>query len=183
MPRKVKFSLQHQDLVQIALHHSDLTEALKGYFKAPDGRYLERFGGYTPKEVAEELKTRLEELDRASVFSLLSALEAAFRIDYLQRGQAKKKKRENISQALRRVYQEKGTRASFKDHILPVWKREPTIKMVIISDLIGAFRYRDWLAHGRYWNAKLGRKYDYESVYKLAEDILESFPFVEADSE
>ncbi len=49
MRRKVKFSLQHQDLAEIALHHSDLTEALKGYFKAY-GSYLERFGGYTPKE-------------------------------------------------------------------------------------------------------------------------------------
>jgi hypothetical protein len=66
---------------------------------------------------------------------------------------------------------------------LPVWKREPTIRAGLISDLIGAFRYRDWLAHGRYWPPKLGRKYDYESVYKLAEDILDSFPFVEADAE
>lgn len=183
MPRKVKFSLQHQDLARIALHHNDLTEALKEYFKAADRSYLARFRGYTPKELTDELRTRLEEIDRSSVFSLLSALEAAFRIDYLQRGQAKKKRGEVISQELRHIYQQKGTRASFKDHLLPVWKRQPTIKAVLISDLIGAFRYRDWLAHGRYWNAKLGRRYDYESVYKLAEDILESFPFVEADAE
>ena len=183
MPRKVKFSLQHQDLAQIALHHNDLTEAIKRYFKTADGSYLERFGGYTPRELAEELQNRAAEIDRASVFSLLSAVEAAFRIDYLQRGQAKKKKREDISKELRSIYQEKGTRASFKDHILPVWKGAPTIKAGLISDLIGAFRYRDWLAHGRYWTPKLGRKYDYESVYKLAEDILDSFPFVEADAE
>ncbi|MFH1116077.1 MAG: hypothetical protein V1792_19360 [Pseudomonadota bacterium] len=183
MPRKVRFSLQHQDSAQIALHHSDLTEALKGYFKASYGSYPERFVGYTPKELAEELQARLDEIDRASVFSLLSAVEAAFRIDYLQRCQAKKKKREDISQELRSIYEEKGTRASFKDHILPAWKREPTIRAGLISDLIAAFRYRDWLAHGRYWTAKLGRKYDYESVYKLVEDILDSFPFVEADAE
>ena len=91
MPRKVKFSLQHQDLAQIALHHNDLTEAIKRYFKTADGSYLERFGGYTPRELAEELQNRAAEIDRASVFSLLSAVEAAFRIDYLQRGQAKKK--------------------------------------------------------------------------------------------
>ncbi len=183
MPRKVKFSLQHQDLAQIALHHSDLTEALRGYFKTADGSYLERFRGYTLGELAQELQTRLAEIDRASIFNLLSAVEAAFRIDYLQRGQAKKKKREDISQELRSIYQEKATRASFKDHILPVWKREPTVRAALISDLIGAFRYRDWLAHGRYWIPKLGRKYDYVSVYILAEEILDSFPFVEADVE
>jgi hypothetical protein len=53
----------------------------------------------------------------------------------------------------------------------------------LIDDLIGAFGYRNWLAHGRYWIPKLGRKYDYESVYKPAEDILGNFPFVEADAD
>jgi hypothetical protein len=110
------------------------------------------------------LQTRLEELDRSSVFSLLSALEAAFRIDYLQRCQAKKKKRENISYAFREIYKEKGKRASFKDDILSVWRANTNVKAALINDLTGALRYRDWLAHGRYWNAKLGRKYDYESV-------------------
>lgn len=164
MPRKFKFSLQHQDLGQIALNHIDLKEAIREYFKAANGRYSERFRGYTRRELDQELQTRLEELDRSSVFSLLSALEAAFRIDYLQRCQAKKKKRENISYAFREIYKEKGKRASFKDDILSVWRANTNVKAALINDLTGALRYRDWLAHGRYWNAKLGRKYDYESV-------------------
>jgi hypothetical protein len=47
----------------------------------------------------------------------------------------------------------------------------------VIGDLKGAFKYRHWLAHGRYWEPKLGQKYDYYSVYILAESIFGSFPF------
>jgi hypothetical protein len=41
----------------------------------------------------------------------------------------------------------------------------------VISDLRGALNYRNWLAHGRYWVAKLGRKYDFFSVLTLAINI------------
>ena len=34
--------------------------------------------------------------------------------------------------------------------------------------MITAFKYRHWLAHGRYWEPKLGRIYDYYSLYDLA---------------
>lgn len=40
-----------------------------------------------------------------------------------------------------------------------------------ISELITAFKYRHWLAHGRYWEPKLGRIYDYYSLYDLAYEM------------
>ena len=46
----------------------------------------------------------------------------------------------------------------------------------LIGDLRGAFRFRHWLAHGRYWNPKLGQKYDFVSVYSLAANVLGDFP-------
>ena len=41
----------------------------------------------------------------------------------------------------------------------------------LISDTRSAFGYRDWLAHGRNWVPKLGRHYDFASVYNLARDV------------
>ena len=30
---------------------------------------------------------------------------------------------------------------------------------------------------GRYWTPKIGREYDYDDIYTLAESIYDSFPF------
>ena len=38
----------------------------------------------------------------------------------------------------------------------------------LIGDVRGAFKFRHWVAHGRYWVAKLGRKYDFAYVHLLA---------------
>lgn len=38
----------------------------------------------------------------------------------------------------------------------------------IIGDVKRAFKYRHWLAHGRYWTPKLGQGYNYAAVYGVA---------------
>ena len=41
----------------------------------------------------------------------------------------------------------------------------------LVGDIRSAFGYRHWLAHGRYCVAKLGRQYDFASVYNLAREV------------
>ena len=180
MRKRISFSGEHQELTQIAAHHSDVAEALQLYFRPADGRYHARFTGYSLAELKDDLHSRLAEVDRTSALSVLSALEAAFRIDYLQRCYAKKKDR--VSRAFRTIYKQKGSRATLAEDILTIWRRESTTPARLISALVDAFNYRHWLAHGRYWTPRLGRKYDYESVYALAQTVLTSFPFEEAEA-
>ena len=50
-------------------------------------------------------------------------------------------------------------------------------------DLKGAFKFRHWLAHGRYWDPNLGRKkYDFQSLYALAEEFFECFLYKKFES-
>ncbi len=65
---------------------------------------------------------------------------------------------------------------SLEDEILNSWKCCSSASDKLIGDLKGAFKFRHWLAHGRYWEPKLGQKYDYESVYVLAVTVFSSFP-------
>ena len=120
----------------------------------------------------------LDENERNSSMNILAALEAAFRIDFIQRSQARK--RDGLSRVLRRLYTKEGARVSLEDDILPRWKQEYPELRSIVSELIGAFKYRHWLAHGRYWTPRLGRRYDYQEVYALADSIFEVFPFERA---
>ncbi len=62
-------------------------------------------------------------------------------------------------------------RVSLSEDLLEVWRSHGSVPGRLISDIRSAFGYRDWLAHGRYWVLKLGRQYDFASVYNLARDV------------
>jgi len=174
MADHISFSGQHPQLPEIVTHHSDVESSLWGYFNPTSPSYSIRFAGYDEPQVRSELQVRLAEHRRTTILTILTALEAAFRIDYLQR--CYKKKKDPLSRGFRQLHSKKGSRASLDDEILDKWKQYTTGSGNLIAELKGALRYRHWLAHGRYWEPKLGQKYDYHSVYVLAENILNSFP-------
>ena len=176
MAKKVSFSGKNLSLADAALHHNDTDGALTLFFSTASPSYPVRFAGYKPDEVREELGDRLIELDHNTTMSLLAAVEAAFRIDYLQRCYQKKK--DGVSRQFWEIYKVRETRASLEDDIFEVWKNNTSGNTKLISELRGAFKFRHWMAHGRYWTPKLGQKYDYLSVYPLALQALSSFPLM-----
>ena len=179
MSKKVPLSGEQLNLSDINAHYVDVAAALKGYFNPANRFYDAKFTGYSVTELTSQLQTRLEEIDRTSALSVLSAIEAVFRIDYLRRCYYTKKK-DPVSRAFRKLYKEKERRASFEDDILSVWEQESTGASIIIAGLRDVFKYRHWLAHGRYWVLKTGKKngYDYQDVFLLAQTVISSFPFV-----
>lgn len=123
-----------------------------------------------------------EENDRQTTFNILCWLEGAFRLDYFHR--INERKKDSVSTTMKDVYNRRGDRPRLRDDIFEAWKQHPEIlhgypgatMARIISELKGAFRYRDWFAHGRYWEPRLGRMYDYDTVLQLAELVSERFP-------
>jgi len=175
MARRVSLSGEHLGLGEIAAHHQDLESSLTLYFSDISPDYQVRFFGYAPQGVRDELGERLDEVDLASSLTALAAVEAAFRVDYLER--CYKRKKDPVSRALRAVYQHKQDHASLEEEIFEVWANNSSGARKIISDLRGAFRFRHWLAHGRYLTPKLGRPYDFDDVFVPADQALRSFPF------
>src|SRR4051794_20890783 len=82
---RVTFSKRNVDISDFALHHSDVEESLRLYFSPSASTFSTRFFGNSTAEVTATLERRLVEVDMASALTVLSALEAAFRTDYLQR--------------------------------------------------------------------------------------------------
>jgi hypothetical protein len=183
MAKRVIFSKQNLTLQEIADHHADLERALHFFFLPPSlaqasPAYVARFFGYTPQQIRDELEIRLGELELNSVFSILSAVEAAFQIDYHQRCQQKKK--DPLSRAFRDINKTCSGRPDFDRHILDTWKQHmPNPWPRMLGDLRGAYStVRHWIAHGRYWIAKPGRKYDFVTTYNIASAVLVSFPLI-----
>ena len=163
--RKVTFSGKNSDLHQTFTHHNDVSDSLNLFFSDQSPFYESRFLGLKSVEVDQLLLERLEELDLTTTMSILAAVEAAFRIDYLKRSY--RKKRDVLSRQFRVLYLKNKERVSLEDEIFEVWKKN-TDQPGLIGELRGAFRFRHWLAHGRFWEPKLGRKYDLTYVYQLA---------------
>lgn len=176
MAERISFSKSGLELREIAAHHSDTAAALKAYygFSGTGTSLPARFLGYSEQELSAEFRQRIKELEKTSSLTLLSFLEGRFRTDYLTR--CYKKGRDGLSRKFRAIYKEKANRASLENDILEIWKKhcsesENAEARNLISELIGAFKYRHWLAHGRYWEPKLGRVFDYYYVYDLTKLI------------
>jgi hypothetical protein len=179
MASRIDFSGEHLTLYQVGTQYRDVDRSLRLYFsdKSPD--FSVRFTGYLSIEVTRELAERLNEADLNSSLAILGAIEAAFRIDYLQR--CYKRTRDPLSRAFRDIYKEKRQRAALEDDIFESWLNNSDVPGRIIGELRGAFKFRHWLAHGRYWIPKLGRKYDFNAIFTLAELVFQSFPFFGVD--
>lgn len=128
----------------------------------------DEFVGLTIDDLNDVFATQRVELDTLLCFSLLSAVEAMFRMDYIVRCQTRKP-RDKVTASLRIIYRKKGLRADFSGDLLHTWRVARPELAGDIGDLTAAFRYRHWLAHGRYWVLKLARRYDFSTVYRICE--------------
>ncbi len=164
-------------IVEIAEYHNDVVASLRHLSKYSPSFNSTRYFG---RPLGEVLAARIEETDLRSAFFVLTALEAAFRIDYLYR--CEKKMKDDLSRASRGIYRDREGNASLDNDIFETWKEKSSAPGPrLIGESRGAFKFRHWLAHGRYWEPKLGRKYDFNFIYSLADDVLSAFPLLKFD--
>lgn len=161
-------------LDELASYHQDLVGSLRMYFNPSAPNFAARFVGRRVDEVKQELASRLEESDIRSAFFVLTRLEASFKIDFDFR--CKKRLKDGLSIYFREVERKRKDAVRLDEDILEGWKRHTSASPRLIGDLRGAFKFRHWLAHGRYWTPKLGRgRYDFEYVHLMAESIISGF--------
>ncbi len=179
MPRRVtltKRDVTIDDIKVIATYHQDTETALRLFFSPANPHLPPRLMEESPSKLNAELEERLAETDLRSALAILFRLEAAFRVDFCRRCQ--EKKRDPVSRAFRDLKKTKGSKVRLDDDIFEIWRKEYPELSRLISELAGAFNFRHLHAHGNYWTPKLGRKYDYRSVYYLADSVLTNFKFI-----
>lgn len=179
MAKKISFLNANLELGEISENFKDTELALRRYYNLSNEEFhlYPKFFAYSQQEINAELNKRIDELNKSTTLTVLASIEASFQIDYWKRCYDKKK--DSLSKDFRLIYKnyrQTGQKASFKNDILENWKKHFPPFKPLISELIGAFNYRHWLAHGRYWQHKLGRKYDYDYVYELGQEIYKSLP-------
>ncbi len=177
MSDKVSFSYASQTLEEISDYYKVVSEALRKYYNVAEGKPIPlRFIGLSREELEKELNERLNELDKNASLNLLSALEASLRIDYLNR--VYRREKDDLSRVFREIHKNKANKASLEEDVLSSWKKYHPSFQSIFSDIIGALKYRHWLAHGRYWVPKLGRQYDFYSISIIAIRFYKNVPIL-----
>jgi hypothetical protein len=104
MSDKVSFSYASQTLEEINDYYQVMSEALRKYYNVADmGNSIPpRFIGLSREELEKELNERLNELDNNVSLSLLSAIEASLRFDYLNR--VYRREKDELSKAFREIH-------------------------------------------------------------------------------
>ncbi|OAD23747.1 hypothetical protein THIOM_000409 [Candidatus Thiomargarita nelsonii] len=176
MSDKVSFSSATQSLEEISDYYKVMAEALRKYYNATESPIPARFIGLSQEELEKEHSSRLNELDKNVSLSLLSAIEASLRIDYLNR--VYRREKDDLSKAFRQIHKTKENKASLEEDILSSWKKYHPEYKSLFSDILGALKYRHWLAHGRYWVPKLGRQYDFYSISIIAIRFYQDVPLI-----
>ncbi len=175
MARRVSFSESYPEFEDLGEHYNVFVNSMNLYYSELNPSFVSQFRLYTREEVEKEKEGRLEEIDASLALTLLASIEASFRIDYLQR--CYRKRKDPLSRNFRELYESKGSRVSFENEILDGWKEYSDVSPTLLGNIKGAFNYRHWLAHGRYWVPRLGRRYDFSNIFGLALEIDKSFPF------
>ena len=161
---------QPLSLEEIQRYHEDAVSSLQYYFTEAPYSFA-RFFDSTPQALTEELKQRIEETNLRSILVTLAALEASFRIDYEIR--CSKRLKDPLSRAFRSIYRHHKQHVSLDEDIFETWKTKTPTSKKLIGDLRTAFKLRHWLAHGRYGQLRLGRAFDFDSIYDLAISVTE----------
>ncbi len=138
-----------------------------------DFAYVSRFIGQTRTEVEEFFEWQRDQLELVTMFELLATAEAILRIEFKAR--VISRKRDTLSRRFREIQKAKGDKVRLDEDILVAMKEEG-VASNIIAAFRGALRLRDWLAHGRHWQPKLGRIYEPNDVFDITRALVNAIP-------
>ena len=162
-----------------AQYHFDVVESVKEYFRPESPNSLSRFDAFSGPRVVVRAADYIKETDLRSSLLIMISIEAAFRQDYQYR--CRKRLKDDLSRAFRETNKRKLGRVNLEKTIFDAWSRHAFGAHQIIGELRGAFNFRNWLAHGRYGTPRLGRNYNFDYLYRLADAVYTTLPLCGMD--
>jgi hypothetical protein len=164
-------------LTGAAQYHYDVVDSIRRHFSPELPFSLPRIQTFSGPRVAVRPADYIWETELRSSLAILTSIEAAFHLDYQYRSHQNGPK-DDLSKAFRTIRKssKKSARLDLDPELFDAWSQHASGVRPLIGELRGAFKYRHWLAHGRYWTPQLGRKYDFEFLYRLADAVYCTLP-------
>jgi hypothetical protein len=166
-------SAQLNSLEQLELYDEDAKASLRHYFNSilrgeivPESKMH-----LTEDEIRELLRRSLDETDARSSLILITFIEAQFRLHYQRRSKIQRK----ISAEVKNKHgaaNKKIERPSLEDDLFEAWKKILPGESRFFGCLKTIFRYRHWMAHGRYFTLT-SNKPDPGDLFVIAQKVVE----------
>jgi len=150
IPANFKLSEHVVTLNDVASYYDNSKNAIEQYY---DPSFVNpSLVGLSPREVKAKRDKLLRELSIECGMMLMSAVEAAFRSDFVLR--CRKSKKEQIDRDFKMVLEgvKELYQVRIKEDLIDRWAEEYPADRHNFSLLKNRFDYRNWVAHGRYWN-------------------------------
>lgn len=136
------------------------------------GLIPERYRDESLDELRSNFALARKHLRYAAMLHLLTTAEALLRLafDDLSKRQTKPR-----IFRFRKIERERGEKIRLEEDILNTWIEVYPTTARPIQEFKGVVPLRDWLAHGRYWNPKLGRPtYEVGDVFDITSEMFDS---------
>ena len=122
-------------------------------------------------ELREQFASARKHLQYAAMLHLLTTAEALLRLAF--EDLSKRKTKPAIFSRFRRIRRERREMIRLEEDILDTWIEVYPETARSIREFKGVAPLRDWLAHGRYWNPKIGRPaYEVIDIFDIASEML-----------
>ncbi|ELI8161203.1 TPA: hypothetical protein ACJIWH_003810 [Yersinia enterocolitica] len=180
MARKITESGAHLSFEDVIEQKEAIDKAISVLYSEDNANYQSQFIGRSRGEVEEERLRRMDESDKTHSLLLLTAIEAKFRLDAEER--YRKRYKDALSRKIREIYRTRKT-IKLEDHLISVrTEMEPQLKKYYDA-LRNAFKYRHWLAHGRYWESNIkdirDGNYDFTNLRLIITNVIFNSEFKE----
>jgi len=132
--------------------------------------------------VDEQVALAIEESEQLATMALFAAVEAGLQIDYQNRIRRRIKKGTPLRQLYKKIHAtttQKKLQAPPVECLIDSWKQVQPQSAQLAGDLLAAFRYRHWLAHGRYWVFQ-GNAISHDLLFHLVSRLFKSLEASEA---
>jgi hypothetical protein len=131
----------------------------------------ERYRDRTLYELREQFASARKHLRYSAMLHLLTTTEALLRLAF--EDISKRKTKPAIFRRFRKIGRERPGKIRLEEDILNIWIAVYPETARSIREFKGVVPLRDWLAHGRYWNPKIGRpEYEVWDVFDIASEML-----------
>lgn len=180
-----QFASHNRTLEEIKFYYDRVLDSLeRQYSRDSNTEYDLMFENMSEAEVAAELESLKEELSMEGAFELLIYLEKEFRTDCHIR--CTKKYKDELSKSFKDVYKAVGKlqfKIAFLDVIVAGWKKEflrpdPHNQDVLdmFSQINDMFTFRNWMAHGRYWEYPYNKgKHNFDVMWIMVNEVENAF--------
>lgn len=157
-------------LTTIADYYRRAVDSVNLLFSDRNPSYYSDYIGMSIFDIQLLKKEQSVFLEESFILELLACCEANLRKDLDYR--RKKRKKDKYSREIRSEFKSKLLKSITFELLLEFWAKRIPLYKANTNMLIESVKYRNWLAHGRYWRIASRRDYCFNDLYILCISVL-----------